>query len=81
VLDSATIDTLVPIQQNPLFPLPPPTVTDPALIGTLRFNAGIAPFISTISTPSRNHSFTTRVDHKFSEMHNGSLLYQLGATE
>src|SRR6266851_4690521 len=45
VLDSATIDTLVPIQQNPLFPLPAPTVTEPALIGTMRFNAGIAPCV------------------------------------
>src|SRR6266849_3407977 len=78
VLDSATIDTLVPIQQNPLFPLPAPTVTDPALIGTLRLNAGVAPFVSTVSTPSRNHIFTTRVDHKFSDVHNGSILYQLG---
>ncbi|MDQ1638317.1 MAG: hypothetical protein QOF62_1656 [Pyrinomonadaceae bacterium] len=78
VVDSATIDTLVPIQQNPLFPLPPPTVTDPALIGTLRLNAGIAPFVSTVSTPSKNHIFTTRVDHRFSDVHNGSILYQLG---
>lgn len=78
VLDSATIDTLVPIQQNPLFLLPGPTVTDPASIGTLRFNAGIAPFVSTVSTPSRNHIFTTRADHQFSEVHNGSILYQLG---
>ena len=31
--DSATIDTLVPIQQNPLFPIPGPTVTDRAAIG------------------------------------------------
>jgi hypothetical protein len=78
VLDSATIDTLVPTQQNPLFRLPPPTVTDPAVIGTLRLNAGIAPFVSTVSTPSRNHIFTTRVDHRFSDVHNGSILYQLG---
>ena len=78
ILDSATIDTLVPIRQNPLFPLPAPTVTDPEAIGTLRFNAGIAPFISTVSTPSRNHIFTTRVDHQFSQVHNGSILYQLG---
>jgi Carboxypeptidase regulatory-like domain/TonB-dependent Receptor Plug Domain/TonB dependent receptor len=77
-LDSAIIDTLVPIQQNPLFPLPAPTVTDPAVIGELRFKAGIAPFISSVSTPSNNHIFTTRVDHKFSEVHNGSILYQLG---
>ena len=78
VLDSATIDTLVPITQNPLFPLPAPTVTDPAQIGILRLNAGIAPFISTVSTPVRNHSLTTRIDHTFSDLHNGSVLYQLG---
>lgn len=78
IFGSATIDTLVPIKQNPLFPLPPPTVTDPAQIGTLRLNAGIAPFISTVSTPVKNHTLTTRIDHKFSDLHNGSVLYQLG---
>jgi hypothetical protein len=78
VLDSAAIDTLVPISQNPLFPLPAPTVTDPAQIGILRLKAGIAPFISTVSTPVRNHSLTTRIDHTFSDLHNGSVLYQLG---
>ena len=78
ILDSATIDTLVPIHQNPRFPLPAPTITDPALIGALRVEEGIAPFISTVSTPLKNHSFTTRLDHNFSEVHNGSVLYQLG---
>jgi hypothetical protein len=53
-------------------------VTDPALIGTLRLNAGIAPFFSAVSTPVRNHTLTTRIDHKFSDLHNGSVLYQLG---
>jgi hypothetical protein len=78
LFDSATIDTLVPIEQNPLFPLPPPTVTEPVLIGDARLKAGLAPFVSTVSTPVKNHTFTTRVDHKFSDLHNGSLLYQLG---
>lgn len=78
ILDSATIDTLVPIQRNPLFPIPPPTVSDPVLIGAARLNAGIAPFISSVSTPVKNHAFTTRIDHKFTDLHNGSLLYQLG---
>ena len=68
----------MPIQQNPLFPIPAPTVTDPGAIGELRLSAGIAPFISTVSTPVKNHIFTTRVDHKFSETHNGSVLYQMG---
>ncbi|MEK6281464.1 MAG: carboxypeptidase regulatory-like domain-containing protein [Acidobacteriota bacterium] len=77
-LDSATIDTLVPIEQNPLFPIPGPTVTDRDAVGELRFAAGIAPFISTLSTPVKNHIFTTRLDHRFSETHNGSALYQMG---
>ncbi len=77
-LDTATIDTLVPIERNPLFPIPRPTVTDPGAIGELRLAAGIAPFIATLSTPARNHIFTTRVDHQFSETHNGSVLYQMG---
>jgi len=78
ILDSATIDTLVPIKQNPLFPIPPPTVTDPAAIGPLRLAAGIAPFIDGVLTPVKNHTLTTRIDHKFSDLHNGSILYQLG---
>src|SRR6185503_15422659 len=78
ILDSATIDTLVPIRQNPLFPIPGPTVTDPAVIGQPRLDAGIAPFISSASTPVKNHTLTTRIDHKFSDVHNGSVLYQLG---
>ncbi len=77
-LDTATIDTLVPIQQNPLFPIAAPTVSDRNAIGELRFNEGIAPFISTVSTPVRNHILTARIDHQFSETHHGSALYQLG---
>jgi len=31
-----------------------------------------------VNTPQRNHIFTTRVDHKFTDLHNGSILFQLG---
>ena len=81
LLDSTLVDTLVPVQQNALFVLPAPTdpanqrvenATAPAL------GAAIAPYVSTVSTPSRNHIFTTRVDHTFTNMHNGQVLYQLG---
>ncbi len=81
VLDSTMIDTLVPVQQSSLFRLPAPTdltgqrtenASAPAL------SAAVAPFISSVSTPGRNQIFTTRIDHKFSEMHNGQVLYQLG---
>ena len=83
LLDSTLIDALVPVDQNPLFPLSAPTnlqqkrpenPSAPALTAT----NGVAPFVATVSTPQRNHIFTTRVDHKFTEMHNGSFLYQLG---
>ena len=83
VLDSALIDTLVPLEQNPLFPLPRPTnpelarledVTAPALA------AEIAPFIEPISTPLENTTFITRVDHPLSETHNVSIVYQGGRT-
>lgn len=81
VLDSALIDTLVPVAQNPVFPLPRPTnpegsrledVTSPALA------AEVAPFISSVSTPIKNTSFMTRLDHPFSLTHNASVVYQAG---
>lgn len=81
LLDSTLIDTLVPITQSSLFPLPAPT----ALTGRRTENASspalntdIAPFIVPVSTPSRNHIFTTRVDHKYTETHNAAIVYQLG---
>jgi outer membrane receptor protein involved in Fe transport len=82
LLDSALIDALVPVEQNPSFPLPAPTT-----LAGRRFEpsatapnsaAELAPFVKQISTPSRNQTFTARVDHNFNETHNGSFLYQLG---
>jgi len=81
VLDSALIDTLVPVKQNAVFPLPAPTdfphgrledADDPASA------AEVAPFIASISTPLKNTSITTRVDHQFGPMHNASVVYQRG---
>ncbi len=83
IFDSTTIDTLVPIDQNPRFRLPAPSNPGasrpenppaPALIAT----NGIAPFVERLSTPQRNQIFTTRIDHKFTDMHNGQINYQLG---
>ena len=81
VLDATLIDTLVPVQRNDLFALPAPTwlpggrledANSPAL------TAEVAPFISSIATPLKTQTFTTRVDHLFSDTHNGTFLYQLG---
>jgi len=81
VLDSALINTLVPVLQNPLFRLPAPTDlagrrTEDA--STPALDAEVAPFISPVNTPLRSHTFTTRIDHKFTDLHNGEFLFQMG---
>lgn len=81
LLDSALIDTLVPVNQSVLFRLPAPSSLqgrrweDASAPAT---NAEIAPFVSSISTPLENHVFLTRIDHQFNQTHNGAFLYQLG---
>ncbi|HBB98092.1 MAG TPA: hypothetical protein DC054_22130, partial [Blastocatellia bacterium] len=82
-LDSTLIDALVPVDQNPLFPIPAPTnltlkrAENPSAPALVAAN-GIAPFVSSVSTPQRNHIFTARVDHKWTNLHDGSFLFQLG---
>lgn len=82
-LDSTLIDALVPVDPNPVFPLPAPTNLalkrdeNPSAPALKAVN-GIAPFVSTINTPQRNHIFTARVDHKFTSLHDGAFLFQLG---
>jgi hypothetical protein len=81
LLDNATIDTFVPTQQNPLFPLPEPNIPgslQKEKVSAPAEAADVAPFISGLNTPSRNNIFTLRIDHKFGELHNGSVLYQFG---
>jgi hypothetical protein len=81
-LDSTVIDTLVPVGSNPLFTLPQPTT--PAGRRTERPStaanapADLAPFVAGVSTPRRSHALTARVDHNFTETHNGAWLYQFG---
>ena len=83
ILDSALVNTLLPVQQNPLFPLPQPTHPESKRAETVTglaqaASGGIAPCISSVSTPQRNHILTARVDHKYSEMHNATVSFQLG---
>src|SRR5947207_4765614 len=82
-LESTLVNTLVPVDQNPLFAIPAPTALasnrdeNPSAPALKAVN-GIAPFISSVNTPQRNHILTARIDHKFTDMHNGSFLLQLG---
>jgi hypothetical protein len=83
LLDSTLIDALVPVDQHPLFKLPAPSNLaekrdENPSAPALKAANGVAPFVSSLSTPQRSHTLTTRIDHKFTDMHNGSLLLQLG---
>ncbi len=81
VLDHAVIDTLVPVQHTTVFPLPAPTT----LLGRRledasppSLNAEVAPFVSSVATPLRNHRVLARWDHQFRNTHTGTFLLQLG---
>ena len=79
--DSALINTFVPMVQSSIFPLPAPTSPENRRLETapdLSLRVDIAPFIEGLETPQRNHIFTTRVDHKFGDLHNGAFLLQMG---
>ena len=81
VLDSALIDTLVPLKQSAIFPLPAPTDLNRARLEDANapaLAAEVAPFISPISTPFNNTSITARVDRQFGPMHNAAVVYQAG---
>jgi len=78
VLDSALIDTLVPVRQNAKFPLPAPTNLSRSRLEDADVAAEIAPFVSSVSTPTKNTSITARVDHQFGPVHSTSFVYQVG---
>lgn len=81
VLDSTLIDTLVPVHQNRVLPLPAPTQLNRSRLEDAEsptLAAEVAPFISSVSTPIRNTSITARVDHQFGPMHNFAIVYQAG---
>ena len=80
-LDSALIDTLVPLAQNPSYPLPQPTKLDQSRVEDVDppvAAAEVAPFIAPLSTPLKNTSITARVDHQFNDTHNAAFVYQSG---
>jgi hypothetical protein len=85
VLDSALIDALVPVEENPVFPLPPPTT-----LAGRRFEpeatepnvpAELAPFVERVSTPAIDQSSSVRIDYNFTDAHNGTFQVQLGRSK
>jgi len=81
VLDSALIDTLVPVKRSSAFQLVLPTDLNRVRLEDAEaptLAAEVAPFISSISTPLKNTSITARVDHQFGPMHNAAIVYTGG---
>jgi Carboxypeptidase regulatory-like domain len=79
LFENTVIDTYVPVQQNPRYPLPEPT--NPAgqiNVGTVSAPVFVAPFVEGVPTPLRNHIFTTRIDHNFTDTHNITFNFQFG---
>lgn len=76
--DTTLIDTVVPVAQNPNFTLPSPTNLGSQRPDVNATGALIAPYVITLDTPSRDHIFTQRIDHNFTDTHNLTFNYQLG---
>jgi len=80
--DTTVIDTVVPVDQNPNFVLPSPTDLSEQRrdisTAAIPANAFIAPYVTTLNTPSRNHIFTQRIDHNFTDKHSVTFNYQFG---
>ncbi len=70
VTDFAEISALLPVQSNPLFPLPAPN--KPAAAGS-----NVALFEDEISTPETRNLINARVDFNFSNSHNSSARFDL----
>ncbi len=83
IFDSVQVDTLVPTTQNPIFPLPAPTnsTVRTELVGGIYPGLtplSIGPFLEKVTTPARNTTWTTKVDHRFTDKHDISGSYLVG---
>ncbi|MCP9493099.1 MAG: carboxypeptidase regulatory-like domain-containing protein [Pyrinomonadaceae bacterium MAG19_C2-C3] len=79
-LDTTFIDTLVPILSNPVYLLPTPTTltgrrTEDNATGA---RAELAPYFQTIPTPNTIQRFSARLDHRYTDKHNGTFAIQYG---
>jgi hypothetical protein len=76
IFDSTITDTYVPLAQNAAFPLPAPTSSETII----DFGSQLGRYVSGSDTPRRQHRFTLRGDHNFTDAHSITVSYQLGKT-
>jgi hypothetical protein len=73
------IFSALPVDQNPLFPIPAPTHPERARPDLNEPESVlIAPYIIKTKTPVNRHRLTGRIDHNFSDAHNMTFNYQFG---
>lgn len=80
-LDSALIDTLLPVRSNSVFSLPLPNTNTPSRLESADEPAiatDIAPYVLSVSTPLKNVATTARIDHQFNDAHGVAIVYQRG---
>jgi hypothetical protein len=70
ITDFAEVNTLVPVQTNPLFPLPQPN--NPVVGGS-----SVGLLFGEISTPESVNTANTRFDFNFTELHNASARFDI----
>jgi hypothetical protein len=82
VRDTTFIDTWLPVNGNPRFPLPqgnlPCPVGVPCEDASSSPPTPILPYQATLATPNLNHRLTARVDHNFSRKNNATFGFQFG---
>ena len=77
--EDTIIDVFVPVTNGSRYTLPAPTNPSQTFVSNTGSNfILLAPFIQPVDTPSRRHTFSTRVDWNLNDKNNFTFGYQLG---
>jgi hypothetical protein len=79
IQEDTIIDVYVPVNNTSRFSLPTPTNPSLALPSNTGANSVlVAPYIQAVDTPSRRHTFSTRIDWNLNNANNFTFGYQMG---
>jgi hypothetical protein len=79
IQEDTIIDVYLPINNTSRFALPAPTNPSQAFVSNTGNNfVFIAPYIQPVDTPSRRHTFSTRIDWNLNNANSFTFGYQMG---
>ncbi|HEX8397066.1 MAG TPA: TonB-dependent receptor [Pyrinomonadaceae bacterium] len=79
IQEDTIIDVYLPINNTSRFTLPAPTNPSQAFVSNTGNNfVLIAPYIQAVDTPSRRHTFSTRIDWNLNNANSFTFGYQMG---